>query len=1112
MPGRASVGCCLKHKALAIPLTQRTSVRYGIRPAWIAAQPGMPRHGRCESAACGKTVFPSQLQPFGLSHFVYVCGSSGLAVPTQSPNGIIHERRMVWIRSSEPDLAGATNHRAVERMLRAAETSFALGTSCLIDLRGETGVGKTRIVHEFYRRLVVDDPYWPPTITGKNQRKAIYPHVAPRGEMPGLMWLGVPCGRESNGAPLALLEAHLPRQLEAHARGLLLRSARSEGRRAALATAAKAIVGLLGVDAINNLLDLCGHYEELRDLANDLRSEREASERNELFEVSSWVDERTVSACIDIARLLAENEIPLIVAIEDAHDADSTLLAFVRRLLVESLGTLVITTSWPTAVNAQCDDKTGFGEMLQETRASVPVLRLDIPPMETQDLQALAINRLGAGDSDDVLEDSRHLAERAAGNPLHLMLLADVAEANDILLGEGRTQDIAKLKSDFTEVLRDVWTRFLPKEVHTIAVAAALLGTPVNDHLLLASARTLAVTKGRVPSLADIESAVRLGWLLVDPDPYGDDLSIRFADPMFRVVAEDRAELVVDARRRDACFAAVENALFPGDGTRSSVRGNLASHMQARRILAGDTIIEPVRVLMTSPLLLRLAEDMWSMGRLQEAVSLAMRAAALASELLGALRLEIIAKASRFAFAVKDYEGATTVFNLAGNALLAQKARCLTLQERFEDAIDVAIDAMRAEETCAGALASIEHDFQPPLIEAAHVAVEAVTMLQAGGRNAEVAVAIADIIIAEHARGNLQVAQELCEWISESEVMMDVIDRPRVLRETGLPFGPLKSDVMPSLDFSHAGVREELATLRSDPSRAQSAAQYVSLSGMTSLGKDVLPLAYALLEVGGDDYLDIVARAEATAGEHQRSAGHYARALRVVVAHEPEDSDRALDLRAHLSGELARAGAMAQASSEAARLREIAVARGSPGGHIRACFAEATVELVAGRAAAALDRLSDVSTDATSLSERIWERRVDLLKCEALGKLQEWKAILDVRIDERDTYSFGPPFVELMAWQWTARFHLNADLAAGHMIDELLLGPLDGDAAEAARIAVDLFLSDVAASLLEGNRRPPETGALSLHTIGKENLVRTLKNHGQLELAKTLAAAIGVAL
>jgi predicted ATPase len=322
-----------------------------------------------------------------------------------------------------------------------AETSFTLGISHLIDLRGETGVGKTRIVHELYRRLVVDDPYWPSAITGKNQRKAIYPHAAPLGEMPMLMWLGVPCGRESNGAPLALLEAHLSRQLEAHARGFLLRSARSEGRKAALATAAKAIVGLLGVDAINNILDLCGHYEELREVSNDLRRGRETSERKELFEVSSWVDENTVSACIDIARLLAENEIPLIVAIEDAHDADPTLLAFVRRLLVESLGTLVITTSWPTAVNAQCDNQTGFGQMLQEIHASVPALRLDISSMQTGDLQALVINRLGASGNDDVLEDSRHLAERAAGNPLHLMLLADVAEANGISLGEGRTQD-----------------------------------------------------------------------------------------------------------------------------------------------------------------------------------------------------------------------------------------------------------------------------------------------------------------------------------------------------------------------------------------------------------------------------------------------------------------------------------------------------------------------------------------------------------------------------------------------------------------------------------------------------------------------------------------------
>jgi hypothetical protein len=972
----------------------------------------------------------------------------------------------------------------LRQLTDSARGSFERQLPLLVHLQAETGVGKTRIVHELYRALMASDRYWPEAIVAQNQRKAIYPPTSSSQGAPSIMWFGVPCGRESGGAPLAMLEAHVPRQLEAHCRGLLLTAARSKGRRAAVKTGVKAIAGLVGIGVIDELLDLYGHYEELRDIANDLKANDQATHVSPQVGPTETVNDQIVAAFVDIARLLSANAIPLVLAIEDAHDADATLLALVRRLLTEPMGVLIIATSWPTAINVQRERSEGFGALTHDFAEQAQMLDLAVPLMQGRDLRSLAMDRLATTSDRLAIADADRLATRAQGNPLHLMLLADVAEANEITLGEADAHDLDEMTSDFKEVLRGVWAQFLPSDVQAIALAAAILGTPTNDQLLLAAATEVTTQRAHRPSLESIDAAERLGWLLVDPDPYGDDRTVRFADPMFRLAAEDRAALVVGSRQRSACRAAIEVAVFPVMPVRHSTTGRLTAHMQARSLIERNAAGWSITLAYTPIVLIRLAEDLWLKGDLEIAAQVADRAAAAVSLVPSLpLRHEMIAVASRFSFAIGDHDHAVVVFDLVGDALLSQKARCVLLLERFDTAIDVGLAALRAEQAQAESLATLEWDDHSPVLESAHVVVEAATMLQNGDRHLEIAAAIEDAIISQHTRGNLDEATELCAWVSASEILENVIDRERIAASTGLKIPASEVLDLPSWDLSSAGVVAEIDALRQDHGHAHEAEHYLIVAA-SQHAKLALPLAHTLLEVGGEDYLDIVALIESRAGEHARAAASYSRLLQRELNTEPDDSDRLLDLRLSLVIEQARAGELPTARTEAKRLEAIAVARGAPSARVRARLAEATIELVAGRAAVAREVVRAAYADAHASGHSIWARQLDLLQCEASAQCDDWPAILDcVNFKEHESSSPTPPQVELAAWRWAALAKVDASLAVSSMLEEVRMEHLEDAASDAARRAVELFLADLTAALLAGTE-VAETGPLALHTIG----------------------------
>jgi hypothetical protein len=69
-----------------------------------------------------------------------------------------------------------------------------------------------------------------------------------------------------------VLEASLARQIRRHGRALLARQRRTEARVSAVKSILRFIGGLVGAGGVNDLLEVAGTLEELREIAEEVRA------------------------------------------------------------------------------------------------------------------------------------------------------------------------------------------------------------------------------------------------------------------------------------------------------------------------------------------------------------------------------------------------------------------------------------------------------------------------------------------------------------------------------------------------------------------------------------------------------------------------------------------------------------------------------------------------------------------------------------------------------------------------------------------------------------------------------------------------------------------------
>jgi tetratricopeptide (TPR) repeat protein len=313
----------------------------------------------------------------------------------------------------------------------------------LICLVAEAGWGKTRVIQEFYSWLQKEHQpagvYWPaemaPTETDPMlSRKVVYPaqvSVYPDLPMPWL-WLGLLCEEGGGGRKLrALLNDGV--QLPAHLGALIEVAERHAGDRDLAMTVLGEAIGFVpGVGQIvSALLAAKELVPRLRErllsgiAAGAERGRREQAPRSvDLLRL----DGAEIGPYIELVKQFVSPDLPLVLAVDDAHHADPGTVKFVATIQRLEAPILVICTAWPSVLADQVEEeraldreeRVSFGSLLDELEQEDPgsVSRVDLAPLTDDDLGAM-VKEVAPTTSD---ESQRALVETSGGNPLVLRL------------------------------------------------------------------------------------------------------------------------------------------------------------------------------------------------------------------------------------------------------------------------------------------------------------------------------------------------------------------------------------------------------------------------------------------------------------------------------------------------------------------------------------------------------------------------------------------------------------------------------------------------------------------------------------------------------------------
>mgnify|MGYP003390119322 CR=1 FL=1 len=315
-------------------------------------------------------------------------------------------------------------------------------------LLAESGLGKTRLVQEFYRCLSKhDDPatpgspqgYWPDAFDGQNRSLDVNPRFPEgwlRSDLPWLWWairFLNPGSRNQVGEHCGLLDSR-------EALAMHLEAIETKRRLKALRHEMGWKVGDIVAEVVGGLVPGAGWLFAGRDAkklaGEDRREEKQLRQR--LQESPAEVAHRRQleladRALADFRRILDQTNpeaptIPVIVVLDDAQWADPLTLSFTHRLIDEARRNawplLVVVTHWEAEWHQQ--------RLAQPTPANPPQCMADVPRL------------LGCGDEWPGLRRVPRVADLAAIvrtafpglTPEQQAVLLDKADGNPLLLEE----------------------------------------------------------------------------------------------------------------------------------------------------------------------------------------------------------------------------------------------------------------------------------------------------------------------------------------------------------------------------------------------------------------------------------------------------------------------------------------------------------------------------------------------------------------------------------------------------------------------------------------------------------------------------------------------------
>lgn len=401
---------------------------------------------------------------------------------------------------TELPFSGTAALGLLERLASSFEKVRASGEPLLVILEAESGCGKSRLIQELYRHLAevqgAKSRYWPPSILEavpeeerdtlaepEGRRKRLYPEnfVRARGALPEWFWWGITArrgvGERSLENAFTQIEEHRD-ALERRWRKLAPRSTRAKEW-----LASQSVRGLAENVALSAVqqVPLIGYAPQVFRLAvegiSKIRplAEREIGGRGQREEaVSRIASELAAFAAVGI---------PIIIAVEDLHDADDLLVEFLVRALATHAPVLVLATTWPGELR---DDHPG-ARLLSEvafSRRMVLTAEEGIGQFSADERMAFVEKLLPTTS----ISDRRLIADRY--RTAYLLEIACGSQEMHDLLSDGAltSESITKLPERVEGFWNGQWER-IPSDVRD-ALMLAILASPASIADLFAEIRT----------------------------------------------------------------------------------------------------------------------------------------------------------------------------------------------------------------------------------------------------------------------------------------------------------------------------------------------------------------------------------------------------------------------------------------------------------------------------------------------------------------------------------------------------------------------------------------------------------------------------------------------
>lgn len=474
---------------------------------------------------------------------------------------------------------GRDRQELVADILAAYHRVDGGGGAEMVVLRAPSGVGKTRVIQEFYAELARsqgDPPYWPSQLVDLSgdwlhSRKVVYPAVVANAQDASMpwMWWGITCNRRPDGTFGQALFEHAP-QLFAHG-GALFERSRLASRIGGSLDVGDAVVGVLSLLGMSLAapvvmpLTFAGVARTAwtnRDLIDRIRRRKQLRNAHDggPSESSSFGRDEQADELVRLA-VQVSTALPLVLVIEDAHWADRTLVRFLSGVLTAPRSrVLVLATMWPL----EEDENAPLQVILRDESTGVNRRVIDLQDLQSGDLADLVQAEFeeigGSGQlSQDVVAG---FLDAVRGSPLAVRIsFGSPRVRQSVQDGTFNVHTVAAMPRGAEQALERYWDE-LPLSIRQILMCASVAGAQFPQSPIVSA--SYAVTSDPP---AQMSAAVRRG---VVRDLEG--LVGVFADPVFHRVAAAAAgeELsqrsVLEIAEQLAEYAlSVEGSDFPAE-------------------------------------------------------------------------------------------------------------------------------------------------------------------------------------------------------------------------------------------------------------------------------------------------------------------------------------------------------------------------------------------------------------------------------------------------------------------------------------------------------------------------------------------------------------------